>query len=177
LQSGKVRYACIDADLFKDVKTGALTGPMVPYREMEARHRGKMELLPHAAADTEHLSRVEGAKQAVDQIFDLIQFRAVTNLKGQLPAGYVNAGARTVNGVGAVTGLDLARATEDAEALAQARKSAEAMAAIWGALSSTVNPDRRRELIERHGATLVKAGNQHAALLEKLGLQGPYSAN
>ena len=42
---------------------------MVPYREMEVRHRGKMELLPHAAADTEHLSRVEGAKQAVDQQF------------------------------------------------------------------------------------------------------------
>jgi len=175
LQSGKVRYACIDADLFRDAKTGALSGPMVPYREMEARHRGKMELLPHAAADTEHLSRVEGAKQAVDQIFDLIQFKAVTNLKGQLPAGYVSAGARTVHGVGAVTGLDLARATEDAEALAQARRTAEAMAAIWGALSATVNPERRRELIERHGAALVKAGNEHAALLEKLGLQGPYS--
>ena len=175
LQSGKVRYACIDADLFKDSKTGALTGPMVPYREMEVRHKGKMELLPHAAADTEHLSRVEGAKQAVDQIFDLIQFKSVTNLKGNLPEGYTNAGARTVNGVGAVTRLDLARATEDAEALAQARKTAEAMAAIWGALSATTNPDRRRELIERHGAALVKAGNQHAVLLEKLGLQGPYS--
>jgi hypothetical protein len=99
----------------------------------------------------------------------------VTNLKGQLPAGYVNAGARTVNGVGAVTGLDVARAAEDADALSQARKTAEAMAAIWGALSSTFNPDRRRELIERHGPALVKASNQHAALLEKLGLQGPYS--
>jgi hypothetical protein len=49
------------------------------------------------------------------------------------------------------------------------------MAAIWGALSATVNPERRRELIERHGAALIKAGNEHAALLEKLGLQGPYS--
>jgi hypothetical protein len=136
-----------------------------------------MELLPHAAADTEHLSRVEGAKQAVNQIFDLIQFKAVTNLKGQLPAGYVNAGARTVAGVGAVTELDLARATEDAEALAQARRTAEAMAAIWGALSSTVKPERRRELIERHGAALIKAGNQHVALLDKLGLRGPWSTN
>jgi hypothetical protein len=49
------------------------------------------------------------------------------------------------------------------------------MAAIWGALSSTANPERRRELIERHGATLIKTSNQHAALLERLGLQGPYS--
>ena len=64
---------------------------------------------------------------------------------------------------------------EEKAALAQARRTAEAMAAIWGALSSTVNPDRRRELIERHGAALIKACNQHAALLEKLGLQGPYS--
>jgi hypothetical protein len=80
-----------------------------------------------------------------------------------------------VNGVGAVTRLDLAHAVEDAEALAQARKSAEAMAAIWGALSSTVNPERRYELIQRYGATLIKTSNQHAVLLEKLGLQGPYS--
>ncbi len=175
LASGKIRYACIDADVFRDAKTGALSGPMVPYREMEQRHRGKMELLPHAAADTEHVSRVEGAKQAVDQIFDLIQFKSVTNLKGALPAGYRNAGARTVNGVGTVTALDLARAVADADALAEARKTAEAMAAIWGALSATVNPDRRRELIARYGATLVKASNQHATLLEKLGLQGPFS--
>jgi len=32
-------------------------------------------------------------------------------------------------------------------------------------------------LIELHGAVLIKAGNEHAALLEKLGLQGPWSAN
>ena len=32
------------------------------------RDPGRLELLPHAAADTEHVSRVEGAKQAVDQI-------------------------------------------------------------------------------------------------------------
>jgi hypothetical protein len=30
-------------------------------------------------------------------------------------------------------------------------------------------------LIERYGATLIKTSNQHAVLLEKLGLQGPYS--
>jgi hypothetical protein len=41
-----------------------------------------------------------------------------------------------------------------------------------GALSSTTNPDRRRELIERYGAALIKASNQHAVLLEKLGVAG-----
>jgi lactate dehydrogenase-like 2-hydroxyacid dehydrogenase len=173
LQSGKISYACIDADLFVDAKTGALSGPMVLYREMEKRHSGKMQLLPHAAADTEHISRVQGAIQAVDQIFDLIQFRSVTNLKGPLPAGHVNAGARTVNGVGSVTADDLAGL--DDVALAQLRKQADTMSAIWGAIAATVNPDRRQELIARYGATVVKAGNQHAVLLEKLGLQGPYS--
>ena len=173
LTSGKLRYACIDADLFVDAKTGALSGPMVPYRNMEVRHRGKLQLLPHAAADTEHCSRVEGAMQAVDQIFDLIQFKSVTNLKGDLPAGYTNAGARTVNGVGAVTASDIERVDETT--IAVARKQAEAMAAIWGAIAATTNAARRRNLIARYGATLVKVGNQHQVLLEKLGLHGPYS--
>jgi hypothetical protein len=174
LTSGKLRYACIDADLFVDAKTGALSGPMVPYREMEVRHCGKMQLLPHAAADTEHMSRVDGAMQAVDQIFDLIQFKSVTNLKGELSVGYTDAGARTVNGVGAVTPGDLARV--DNETIVQARKQAETMAAIWGALAATTNPDRRNDLIARYGAMLVKTGNQHQVLLEKFGLQGPFSA-
>ena len=173
LTSGKIRRACIDADLFVDKMTGAVSGPMAPYREMEVRHRGRMELLPHAAADTEHISRVEGACQAVDQIFDLIQFRVITNLKGELPEGYGNAGARTVNGVGNVTAIDLIRVTD--EAILQARRNAETMAAIWGALSATTNADRRKELIARHGARLVKMGNQHEVLLEQLGLHGPYA--
>ena len=52
LESGKVRYACIDADIFKNADTGELSGPMVPYLPVEEKHRGKLELLPHAAADT-----------------------------------------------------------------------------------------------------------------------------
>ena len=69
LSSGKVRYAAIDADIFKNTDSGEITGPMAPYLDLEKKHSGKLELLPHAAADTEHVSRVEGAKQAVDQIF------------------------------------------------------------------------------------------------------------
>ena len=173
LTSGKIRYAGIDADMFVDVETGVVSGPMALYLNVEKRHRGKLQLLPHAAADTEHVSRVEGARQAVDQIFDLIQFKSVTNLKGILPAGHVNAGARTVNGVGAVTAGDFARV--DYPAIAAARKTAETMAAFWGAISATTNPERRAELIARYGAGVVKAGNEHGVLLEKLGLQGPYS--
>lgn len=174
LASGKIRYAAIDADLFMDQESGKLSGPMVPYIEVEKRHPGRLELLPHAAADTDHPSRVQGAKQAVDQIFDVIQFKSVTNLKGDLPAGYVSSGARTVNGVGKVTSLDLARAASDKVVLEQAREAAEAMAAIWGALSVADDPDRRRDLIDRYGARLVKHVNQYAVLMDKVGLRGPW---
>ncbi len=175
LVSGKIRYAAIDADIFKDAKSGKLSGPMVPYLEIEKRHRGKLELLPHAAADTEHVSRVQGAKQAVDQIFDAIRFRLATNLKGDLPADYANAGPMTVPCVGKVTGQELARAAEDTDAADRIRDAAETMAAIWGALAATVDPERRKELIERHGAKLVKTSNAYATLMRKLGLEGPYA--
>ena len=72
LSTGQISYAAIDADIFKDPVSGELSGPMVNYRNIYPKHPGKMQLLPHAAADTEHNSRVEGAKQAVDQIFEVI---------------------------------------------------------------------------------------------------------
>ena len=173
LASGKVRYAAIDADIFRQAD-GKITGPMAPYLEIEAKHRGKLELLPHAAADTEHVSRVEGAKQAVDQIFDVIQLRSVTNLKGDLPAGYTNAGPCTVKGVGKVTPSLLSAAAADPVALAQLRSTAEEITALWGAIGSTTDPDRRQELIDRHGPRLVKASNAYDALMERLGLKGPW---
>ncbi len=175
LASGKVSYACIDADLFKKDEDGNLFGPMVPYREMEVHHRGKMELLPHAAADTEHVSRVEGAKQAVDQIFEVIQYKSVTNLKGDLPDGYTRAGAKTVNGVGKVTPQDLNNIATNADTLNQLRTMAEGMAAFWGAVAATKDAGARQELINRHGAALVKQSNQYAQQMETFGAKGPYS--
>ncbi|MGH6854933.1 MAG: NAD(P)-dependent oxidoreductase, partial [Aestuariivirga sp.] len=175
LASGKVRHAAIDADLFKDAKSGKLSGPMVPYREIAKRHKGKLELLPHAAADTEHVSRVNGAKQAVDQIFNSIRFKLAANLKGDLPKGYSNAGAATVPCVGKVTGQDLSRAVVNAEQLAAIRDAAQTIAAVWGALAATTDPDRRAELIERYGSRLVLNSNRYAALMRKLGLEGPYA--
>ncbi len=175
LSSGKVRYACIDADLFVNPENGELSGPMVPYRAMEERHRGKMELLPHAAADTEHVSRVEGAKQAVDQLFDVIQYKSVTNLKGDLPKGYTAAGAKTVNGVGKVTGQDLANIAGCDDTLAEMRALAEAMAAFWGAVAATKDPVRRQVLIERYGAELVKSSNCYARNMEAYGAKGPFA--
>lgn len=174
MAEGRVHYAAIDADLFKDQATGKLSGPMVPYLDLAKRYPGRLELLPHAAADTEHVSRVEGAKQAVDQIFSVIQYKRVINLKGALPAGYSNAGPSTVPSVGKVTRNDLVRAISSDSDLAKAREAAETLAALWGALSSTRSAERREELIQRYGAKLVKASNAYASLMKKLGLEGPF---
>ena len=174
LASGKVRYAAIDADIFVDAETGAITGPMAPYLAVDKKYPGRLELLPHAAADTEHVSRVEGAKQAVDQIIACIRYKEVVNLKGDLPEGYVRGKTQTVGGVGRCSSAELTRALENDEATAEARRTAETMAAIWGALSSASNATARNELIERHGATLVRNFNSYATLMRKLGLEGPY---
>jgi hypothetical protein len=144
---------------------------MVPYRNIEPKHVGKMELLPHAAADTEHMSRVEGAKQAVDQIFDVIQYRTVTNLKGDLPEGYANAGAKTVNGVGKVNAANL-QGLDDAQ-LQQLSESAQYVAAFWGAVNATQDPQRKAQLIAQYSEQLVLQSNIYATLMQKNGLQGP----
>jgi lactate dehydrogenase-like 2-hydroxyacid dehydrogenase/phosphoserine aminotransferase len=172
LASGQVSYAAIDADLFKDSDTGALSGPMVPYLEIYPRHVGKMELLPHAAADTEHVSRVDAARQAVDQIYDVIQFRKVVNLKGDLPEGYSDGKSKTVNGVGAVTGKDIAGLS--AENLQDIRKLTENLATFWGALEATKDVDRRADLIARYASEATKSANQLLSLFAKNGLQGPF---
>lgn len=93
MASGKILRAAIDADIFKS-KDGQLSGPLVSYLPLAEKYLGRIELLPHAAADTDHPSRVAGAKQAVDQIMDCIFNKRITNLKGDLPAGYVNAGVK-----------------------------------------------------------------------------------
>jgi len=93
LAKGRVGQVAVDADIFKN-PDGSLTGPLVPYLPLAKRYWGRVHLLPHAAADTDHPSRVAGAKQAVEQIFDCILNRRVTNLKGELPVGYVDAGVK-----------------------------------------------------------------------------------
>jgi len=84
LNPGQVSSAAIDADLLKDADTGALSGSMLPYLKIYPKHIEKMELLPLAAADTQHVSIVDASKQAVDQVSDVIQYKTV----GDLPAGY-----------------------------------------------------------------------------------------
>ncbi len=172
LASGRVRAAAIDADLFK-APDGSLSGPLLPYLPLAEKHGDRIELIPHAAADTDHPSRVAGAKQAVDQIFDCIQFKHVKNLKGDLPAGYINAGAKTVAGVGKVTAEALSSVVADKATLSSLRQEAEKMASLWAALE-TASPRQIPEQIKRHGAQLTEAINRYQSLTRKLGLWGPF---
>ncbi|MGZ2460034.1 NAD(P)-dependent oxidoreductase [Rhizobium sp. IY2] len=173
LSSGKIAHAAIDADLFKDAATGKLSGPILPYLPLEERHKGKLELLPHAAADTDHPSRVNGAKQAVDQIFDVIRFKSVTNLKGDLPEGYVSAGSRTPAGIGRVTKQAVAEAGGKTEILNELQQTSMKVAAILGGLSAVSDPCHRSRLIDRYTVLLVESADRQRALLDQLGLYGP----
>jgi lactate dehydrogenase-like 2-hydroxyacid dehydrogenase len=83
LNSGQVGDVAVDADIF--VKDGeAPTGPLVSYLPLAKAYPDRVLLLPHAAADTDHPTRVAGAKQAVDQILDLLLRDRVTNLVGDV---------------------------------------------------------------------------------------------
>ena len=174
MDSGKVRFAAIDADLFM-AEDGSLFGPMVPYRPLIEAFPGRLELLPHAAADTEHTSRVEGAKQAVDQILSAIRYRKVINCKGDVPEGYTSGGPQTVPGVGKVSGTVLAEAAANTEALIRLRDASETLAAIWGAIESTRDPVRRAELIATHGEALTHASNTLRTDSDAFGLNGGYA--
>ncbi|KSV75529.1 phosphoglycerate dehydrogenase [Sinorhizobium sp. GW3] len=173
LSSGKIAHAAIDADLFKDAATGSLSGPMLPYLRLEKRHGGKLELLPHAAADTDHPSRVAGAKQAVDQIFDVIQFRTVTNLKGDLPEGYASAGSRTPLGIGRVTKQAILEAGSKTDLLKELQDTSERVATIVGALAAVCDPDHRGRIVERYTGILVEDIGRQRVLMEQLGFYGP----
>ncbi|WP_417249502.1 NAD(P)-dependent oxidoreductase [Celeribacter sp.] len=102
LASGQIGRAIIDADVFVSEETGAVTGPMAPYLPLLEKHEDKLCLLPHAAADTDHPTRVAGAKQAVDQILSVIRERVAVNAVGDLPDGLA-ARSMTPAGVGTIS--------------------------------------------------------------------------
>nr|WP_298096231.1 NAD(P)-dependent oxidoreductase [uncultured Shinella sp.] len=171
LTSGKVRHAAIDADIFKGAE-GA-TGPMKPYLSLLPVHADKLELLPHAAADTDHPTRVAGAKQAVDQLLDAIRNRVVTNLKGDLPEGYLSKGPRTPVGIGQVTRADLARLVGDAAVLDELRTASETIAAIVGALDVVQDEAHLARLVERYRKTLTDSILKQHDVLRRTGLLAP----
>jgi hypothetical protein len=170
LESGKVRHVAVDADIFFDGPTATFVGPMVPYRALALRFPGRLELLPHAAADTDHPSRVAGAKQAVDQIIDAIQWREVVNRKGELPAGYVEGGSRTVPGIGRPSPNQLDAMLVDRTFVEEGRRLSESLASICGALSCGSNHEARRRISQTYGPVLAKTAARLKSLLEANGL-------
>lgn len=174
LSSGRIAHAAIDADLFKDPATGALSGPMLPYLALVEEYGKRLELLPHAAADTDHPSRVAGAKQAIDQVFEVAQNRRVHNLKGTLPEGYEDAGARLPAGIGTVTGDGLAAIAAEGDIASQLARHGAAFTRFWTAMSTTESGDGRSTLARDDGRDMVVAANHLARLLRQLGLDAPY---
>ncbi|UDL92010.1 phosphoglycerate dehydrogenase [Mesorhizobium sp. PAMC28654] len=171
LDAGRVRHAAIDADLFRDASTGSLSGPMLPYLALVEKHGGKLELLPHAAADTDHPSRVAGAKQAVDQIFGVIRRKSVTNAKGTVPPEYVSLGATTPSGVGPVTAGNLLKLT--AQECSELGDLCDRQARLWKVMASA-DPEQRRDIVAEQGEELVRLINRFCLVAEKSNLTGPY---
>jgi lactate dehydrogenase-like 2-hydroxyacid dehydrogenase len=172
LADGRVRFVCVDADIFVDPE-GNSSGPMAPYLRLSREFHNAFELLPHAAADTDHVSRVEGAKQAVEQIIRSIRYKELVNVKGEVPDGYARVGVCTVRGVGNI-GVDrLQSAASDRQQVMELRSLSEKLAAFWKAVSTTDSPERRAELIRNYGSRLVGDSNRYASTMEALGLRGP----
>ncbi|ESX28821.1 hypothetical protein X767_01140 [Mesorhizobium sp. LSJC264A00] len=137
LLSGKVSHVAVDADIFSDGNHGTLRGPLTPYLPLNKRYPGRLELLPHVAADTDHPTRVAGAKQAVDQIFDAIQFKVMRNLKGTLPEGYVDLGSTVPAGIGKSTSASLDALADQSEQWKALRQLSERIAAVIGGIDAT----------------------------------------
>lgn len=175
LASGRIRHASIDADIFRDDAEGTLSGPLVAYLPLAERHGDRVELLPHAAADTDHPSRVAGAKQAVDQMFDAILRRHVRNLVGDLPDGYERGPDTVPLGIGRVTPEIVETVVADGEALTALLASAEATAAFWRRLAQTDDPEARIRAIRHDGAEALKAAARQRSLLRRWGLDVPFA--
>lgn len=176
LIDGKVSHAFIDADLFVDEQSGELSGPMLPYRAIQPRHSNKMFLLPHAA-DTEHCSRVQGAMQAVDQIYAAIQQRLIINLVGELPPGYTDDGVRITKGIGKVRPQNIVDVADTADALQGLTLMSTQMQTFWASMSALTEQEQRLALAKHDGAQLMLNINRYIVALEALGLRGPFTSH
>jgi lactate dehydrogenase-like 2-hydroxyacid dehydrogenase len=174
MAEGRVRIAAIDADIFQN-QDGVVSGPLAPYLFLATTFKDRVLLLPHAAADTCHTSRVEGAKQAVTQIIDCILHRRVTNLKGDLPVGFIDGGPKTVKGIGKVQPsliLDMLANHTKSDAIFS---ELQTMIAIWSDLKLRSPKDRHSAVFD-HGENFIKSINTYVTLMKQMGLSGPFWA-
>ena len=177
---GTVADAAIDADIFLSSADGegeaeaeALAdGPLAAYLELRAQHPEKVLLLPHAAADTDHPSRMAGAIQAADQIIAAIRYRLLANAVGNIPKGYQSLGEQRIAGVGSVSPAAIA-------ALAAQPLHIRAMRAQLAELDgwlATLHGDSKApdpQTGEQSAKSAVLALNQLATTARQLGVFGP----
>lgn len=174
MHCGTVAHVAVDADIFLDETGAAALGPLTPYLPLATRYPERVLLLPHAVADTDHPSRVAGAKIAVDLILDVLRERRVRNLVGDLPAGYVDAGTIRCQDVGAVRPNNLRVLCDDQSALRDLAAHARTVAEFYDALAGTKPTDTQRLLDGEEPARAVAASNRLTAGLRRHGLLGPY---
>lgn len=165
LATGKVAFAAIDADIFVNRADQGLSGPLAPYVQLASEYPEQLLLLPHAVADTDHTSRVEGAKQAVRQIFDALCNKWITNLVGNLPKGYRKHGTKTAPGVGFVQIEDLKSILNNPDMLSRFRILSWQMAEIWQGLTT--------HNVEYEAKDLILAINRYITLVNDAGIAQP----
>jgi hypothetical protein len=171
LSCGTVGSAVIDADVF--LGGGEPSGPLAPYLPLASRYSGRLLLLPHAAADTDHPSRVAGAKLAVDMIFDLLTTGRVYNLVGDLPVGLVNGGPRTPKGIGKVTEEAIRGVADDRVTLTALATRARELADFYEALLKA-DDAMHVELTLKTASRAIEAGDFLCSRLNAAGLLGPF---
>lgn len=165
LSAGRIGRAVIDADIFVDDQTGAASGPMAPYLPLLESFGDRLCLLPHAAADTDHPTRVAGAKQAVDQILSVIRKRVAINAVGDLPDGITQGSASTPPGVGAIAPARLGAVLAGPEG--------EALEQLVFAIHRRLKEFAASDGAEAQDLMLDLNRLQH--LLQRNGLEGPLS--
>ncbi|WP_088562699.1 NAD(P)-dependent oxidoreductase [Arboricoccus pini] len=165
LASGRIGQLAVDADIFLD-RGGKATGPLAPYLPLARRFGDRVLLLPHAVADTDHPTRLAGARLAVDLILDLLKNRRVHNLVGDLPAGFVDGGPARPRDIGSVSTAILASLGQEGAHLAE---YASVITSFYGAAAGD-----RVQATTASFSEAVMAGNRLTAKLRDLGLLGPF---
>jgi len=163
LECRQLRCAAIDADIF--VTGGKVSGPLAPYLPLLTKHTDRLQLLPHAAADTDHPSRVAGALQAMDQMVAAIRYGVVANPVGAVPEGYSVLGPYRLPGIGAVAPRVVADFVSDTQRTNELREQLATLTDWLGATASQAQAADNR--------SAVLAANRLVTQLRQAGLIGP----
>jgi lactate dehydrogenase-like 2-hydroxyacid dehydrogenase len=177
MEGGMVRFVAVDADVFVDTATGFASGPLVPYIELQEKYPSQVELLPHVAADTDHITRVNGAKQAINQLVDYARLGVVTNGKGTPPTStsrQIQAVRRVVSGVGPVDSSTIHKFVEDSSSLAAVVEQSKRMAESWASIAAAKDPIERARVAQSISEDLLLSINIYSTLLRQGGLHGPF---